>query len=116
VPGRPLDVHLSPSLVALLAAGAIAGCGGGDDDGGGGDSGGDRYPQAARENFVRSCDEQPNAERSVCECALERLEETVPFEDFEAADTAIREGEEPDKATSEKLTAAVERCVEEEQR
>lgn len=88
--------------VCLLAAAALAGCGGDDD----------RYPEEARANFVKSCDAQPNASRDVCQCALEELERTVSYEDFKAADEAIREGDQPDKATADKLTAAVEGCVE----
>lgn len=96
-------------VLGLVSAGALAGCGGGD---GGGDGGEKRYPQEARTNFVRSCDAQPNAGRKVCECALEELERTLPYEDFKAADAAIREGEQPQRETSDKLTAAVEGCVE----
>jgi hypothetical protein len=91
-------------LTGLLVAGALAGCGGGDGD--------DGYPEEARSNFVRSCDAQPNASKDVCECALDELERTVPYKEFKAADDAIREGEQPKKATSDKLTAAVEGCVE----
>ena len=94
-----------PILAGLVTAAALAGCGGGD-----GES--ERYPQEARTNFVRSCDAQPNASREVCECALEELERTLPYEDFKAADDAIRAGDDPQKATSDKLTAAVEGCVE----
>ena len=93
-------------LLGLVAAGALAGCGGGDD------GGEERYPQEARTNFVRSCDAQPNASREVCECALEELERTLPYDDFKAADDAIRAGDQPEKETSDKLTAAVEGCVE----
>ena len=93
-----------PILLGLLAAGALVGCGGGDEDEG--------YPAEARTNFVRSCDAQPNASKQVCECALDELERTVPYKEFKAADDAIREGDQPKQATSDKLTAAVEGCVE----
>ncbi len=106
----PTTTIIRRSALTLLAGAAIAGCGGGDDNGGGG--GDDGYPAAARTNFVESCDKQPNASRSVCECALEELEKTLPYEDFKAADDAIRNGDKPEKATSDKLTAAVEGCVE----
>lgn len=95
--------------VSLLAAAALAGCGGG---GGSGEEDDGGYPQEARTNFVRSCDAQPNASRDVCECALDELERTVSYAEFKAADDAIRRGDDPARKTSEKLTAAVEGCVE----
>lgn len=107
----PTTSFIRRGALTLLAATAVAGCGGGDDNGGGG-GGDDGYPTAARTNFVESCDKQPNASRSVCQCALEELEKTLPYEDFKAADEAIRNGDQPDKAASDKLTAAVRGCVE----
>ena len=99
-------MRLRHLLLGLLATGAIAGCGSEDE-------GAARYPEQARTEFVEACDAQPNAARSVCECALEELERTMPYEEFKAADEAIREGEEADAASAEKLTASVEACVEE---
>lgn len=108
----PLNLRIPRLAVTLVLAASLAACGGGDEGGGGGGGESDRYPETARSNFVDSCDEQPNASRSVCRCALEELEKTMPFEEFKAADEAIRAGDQPKKETAEKLTAAVEGCVE----
>ena len=91
---------LRRSALLVLAAAALGACGG--DDG---------YPPEARTEFVESCDKQPNASRSVCECAFDELEQTMPYEDFKAADAAIRAGDRPKAEFSTKLTAAVEGCV-----
>ena len=97
----PLRRLIRHSALLVLASAALVACGG--DDG---------YPSEARTNFIESCDKQPNATRSVCECALDELERTLPYEDFKAADDAIRAGDRPKADVSTKLTAAVEGCVE----
>ena len=94
----PLIRH---GALLLLASAALGACG---DDG---------YTAEERTKFVESCDEQSaSTSRSVCECAFEELERTLPYEHFEAAEEAVRAGDPPAAEFSTKLTAAVERCVE----
>ena len=101
------------TLCTTLAAAALAFAACGDDDGG--DSGesakaGEPYPQEVRDNFLTSCDEQPNAPRSVCECSLEKIEEKYSIEEFERIDKAQREGE----PLPNDIQTMVEDCVEQE--
>ena len=42
---------------------------------------------------------------------VERLQESMPYEEFEAADKALKENREPDDASVEKLRAAVTACT-----
>lgn len=89
----------SGGLVVAIAV--LAGCGGGD---GGG------YPQESVDAFVRECDEQPNATEAQCRCVIARLEETMPHEEFERADEALKNDEQVDDASLAKLQQAVEVC------
>jgi hypothetical protein len=43
----------------------------------------------------------------VCECTIERLQRTLPFEDFAAADRAIR----ADRPVSAKTRAAIDEAT-----
>lgn len=47
------------------------------------------YPPAAVERFVDACATSPG-QRPVCVCTIRRLERTLPYRDFAAADAAIR--------------------------
>ena len=90
-------------VALLLVALALAGCGGGGDDEG--------YPDEAVDNFVSSCMKQEGATRAACVCVIERLQETMPYEEFAELDAALREGgEQPDPASERKLQEAVEGC------
>jgi hypothetical protein len=80
----------------LLALGA---CGG--DDG---------YPPAVVDNFMESCTAQVGASQSYCRCAIERLQESMSFEDFQAAEAKITDGSEN---LPQELQDAVDSCVDE---
>jgi hypothetical protein len=59
---------------------------------------------------VNSCAQ--NGSRSVCECTIERLQETLPFKDFDAADKAIRAGDDLSPKTRGVIDEATESCRE----
>ena len=90
------------SGVALaFAVVGLAACGGGGDDG---------YPQESIDAFVQECKAQPNTVERQCRCVVERLQETMPYEEFARADEALKEDLEPAAASLEKLRAAVTAC------
>jgi hypothetical protein len=89
-------VALSFTVVGLAA------CGGGGEDG---------YPQESVDAFIRECREQPNTTERQCTCVVERLQETMPYEEFARADKALKESKEPDAASLEKLRAAITDCA-----
>ena len=100
------------TLTMTLAGLALALGACGDDDGGGSESSkaGEKYPEEVRNNFLTSCDEQPNAPRSVCECSLEKIEAKYSLDEFEKIDKAQREGEPLPKD----IQTIVEDCVKQE--
>ena len=89
-------VALSFTVVGLAA------CGGGGEDG---------YPQESVDAFVRECNAQPNTSERQCSCVVERLQETMPFDEFARADKALKENRDPDAASLEKLRAAITACA-----
>ena len=91
------------SGVALsFAVVGLAACGGGGEDG---------YPQASVDAFVSECRAQPNTTERQCRCVVERLQETMPYEEFARADKALKENQEPDAASLDKLRAAITDCA-----
>jgi hypothetical protein len=58
------------------------------------------------QNFMTSCVAQPGATEAACECAIDRIQETMTLEEFIQADRRIREGGEPPAA----VAAAVAEC------
>ena len=50
------------------------------------------YPKPVVDNFMKSCTAQANATKSYCECTIEELQKTLPYDDFKAADAAIQKG------------------------
>src|SRR4051812_11049664 len=93
--------HISIGLVA--AACALGGCGG-DDSGGGGNNG---YPKTAETNFLNSCSAQAGATKAKCQCALDKIEQKISFDEFKKADAALREGKSADPNTQKALQEAV---------
>ena len=51
-----------------------------------------RYPDASVFAFLSSCTSAPGATRSECECSIEKLQEEVPFEEFEREDRELARG------------------------
>ena len=49
------------------------------------------YPPAAVNAFVDACAASPG-QRPVCRCTIGRLQRTMPYRDFAAADAAVRAG------------------------
>jgi hypothetical protein len=90
----------SGAALAFAVAG-LAACGGGGDDG---------YPQESVDAFVQECTAQPNTAERQCRCIVERLQETMPYEEFARADAALAENRQPAAASLQKLRAAVTAC------
>ena len=88
-------------LAVAFAVLGLAGCGAGSDDG---------YPQESIDAFVKECAAQPNTVERQCRCVIERLQETLPYEQFALLDDALKENRRPDKASIGKLRAAVTAC------
>lgn len=93
------------SALALAGVAAVlAGCGGGSDENAG-------YPSEAVDRFVAECRREPGATADTCRCVIARLQETMPYAEFERADAALERGDEADAASIEKLRAAVAGCA-----
>ena len=91
------------SGVALsFAVVGLAACGGGGEDG---------YPQESVDAFVGECRAQPNTTERQCRCVVERLQETMPYDEFARADRALKENQEPDAGSLDKLRAAITDCA-----
>ena len=89
-------VALSFTVVGLAA------CGGGGEGG---------YPQESIDVFVKECNAQPNTSERQCTCVVERLQETMPYDEFARADKALKENQEPDQASLAKLREAITACA-----
>jgi hypothetical protein len=99
----------------VAAALSLGACGGDDSSDPAKDTGGDRgprypYPATTVRAFVNSCAE--NGSRAVCQCAIDRLQETLPFKDFDAADKAIRQDKPLSASTRRTIDEATEACRE----
>jgi hypothetical protein len=86
----------------VIAVAGLGGCGGDD---------GSTYPDEAVEAFVSECRAQPKASEASCRCVIERLQVSMPYEEFARADDALRDERAPEKASIEKLEAAAEACL-----
>jgi hypothetical protein len=91
----------SGAAIALAVAGLVS-CGGGGEDG---------YPQESIDTFVQECTAQPDTGERQCRCVVERLQETMPYEEFAQADAALNDNRQPAAASLEKLRAAVTACA-----
>jgi hypothetical protein len=96
----------SGEVVVALAVAGLAACGGG----GGGRGGEHGYPEESIDAFVQECTVQPNTGERQCRCVVERLQETMPYEEFARADAALQENRQPAGASLAKLRAAVTAC------
>ena len=67
------------------------------------------YPPGSVRGFVRACASSPG-QRKVCGCTIERLQSTLPFAQFTAADRAIRDGRPLDESTRAAIDDATEAC------
>ena len=102
--------HVMTALLLTFALAGAAACG---DDGDSEKSGtaGNAYPEQVRENFLKSCDAQPNASRSVCECTLDKVEKVLSYDDFKNADQAIRDDQNAKPKGYDQLVKAAESCA-----
>jgi hypothetical protein len=94
---------LRSALALALLVAALVGCGGDDDEA--------AYPDEAVESFVSECRKQPNATEAACRCVIERLQVSMPYDEFERVDAALREERGPEQASLEKLQAAARGCL-----
>jgi len=97
----------------LAAAALSLGACGGDDSGSGGDKkSGPRYPYPAGtvRTFVNSCAASAKGQRDVCQCTIDRLQETLPFDEFSTADKAIRADKPISPETRARIDDATENC------
>ena len=67
------------------------------------------YPPVAVERFVDACATNTR-QRRVCVCTIERLQRTLPYGDFAAADAAVRAQRPPVAATQRLFDAATAAC------
>jgi hypothetical protein len=89
----------SGAALAVAVAG-LAACGGGEDS----------YPRESIDEFVKECTAQPRASERQCRCVIERLQESMPYEEFARTDEALTENRQPAAASLAKLRAAVAAC------
>jgi ABC-type phosphate/phosphonate transport system substrate-binding protein len=96
------------ALILAVALTALAGCGAS-----GGSKNGDKYPQAAIDNFNKQCVASGGGTNDVkdrCNCVIGKLQDRVKYKDFQAADTAIKNKKQPTKATLDEIDKAVSDC------
>jgi hypothetical protein len=99
-------------LIALVGASLLfaGACGGDDDDGG--LSSADGYNDELEQSFMSQC--APAAAGApdpdgMCQCAYDKIVETIPFEEFQAYDEALRE--DPAAAAPAGLEEAITGCA-----
>ena len=93
---------LATSFVTVVAVG----CGGGKAG----------YPASAERDFLRTCESQLRAENptAACVCALDEVERTVPYAEYEQAAEALRENRAIERSTGLKLRDAITGCLDAE--
>jgi hypothetical protein len=67
------------------------------------------YPAAVTKQFITSCSDQGGA-IGVCHCVVERLQETLPYAKFQAADRALTRRQAVDRGARQALDAAAATC------
>jgi hypothetical protein len=91
----------SPLVCAMLLAASASACGG---------SGTGGFSPAIERNFIEACTAS-GAQFKSCRCVYARLKDTVSYEDFKAADDAIRSGGKASPGMRAKVAAAREACA-----
>ena len=71
------------------------------------------YPDAAVQSFVDACATSPR-QRPVCVCTIDRLQRTLPYRDFQAADAAVRGGRAVPRGTQQVVDRATSACTDAE--
>lgn len=100
-------------LIALVGASLLfAGACGGDDDDDAGAVTGDDYSPELEASFLETC--VPAAAgaadpEGMCQCAYDKIVETVPFDEFKAYDEALRE--DPSATPPDGLVDATTECA-----
>jgi hypothetical protein len=99
-------------LIALVGASLLfaGACGGDDDDGDLGSA--DGYNAELEASFMSQC--APAAAGApdpdgMCQCAYDKIVETIPFEEFQAYDEALRE--DPNAPAPEGLQESITECA-----
>jgi hypothetical protein len=93
---------LPRALALAVLVGSLAACGGEHES---------AYPDEAVEAFVSECRAQPNATEPSCRCVIERLQVSMPYDEFARADDALRNDRAPADASVAKLEAAAKACL-----
>jgi hypothetical protein len=88
-------LHHLATLGAILATAACSS---------GGSSG---YDDGVRQRFVTACTQASSGRQAVCEAAYACIRQRVSFDDFKAADDAIRQRQPVDPKTARVLTQCV---------
>jgi ABC-type phosphate/phosphonate transport system substrate-binding protein len=98
---------MKKALIVAAALTALAGCGASSN------SDKAKYPKEAVDNFNRQCVSSGGGTNDVkdrCQCVIDKLQDRVKFDDFKAADDAIKNNQEPKKATLDEINKAVSDC------
>jgi hypothetical protein len=70
------------------------------------------YPRAAVRRFVAECVRSAPAERRTCRCVIDDLQTRLPYDEFAAADRAIRRGDPVPERARREFAAATRLCRE----
>lgn len=66
------------------------------------------YPEAVKQNFIRSCTTQ--ASEANCTCALAGIEKAINYERFQAADEAVKANRPVDPAFQRQIETIIAGC------
>jgi hypothetical protein len=116
---RPTAGLAAALTAALAAAPPLVACGGSGGEPAGRASGARAgpdvvraryaYPPATVREFVEQCASSAS-QRAVCRCTIDRLQRTLPYADFDAADRAFRAGRPLPAPTRRAIGAATSAC------
>lgn len=87
--------------VALVVAAVVAFLvlGGGDDGGG--------YPDDAKDEYLSQCESASGGQTDYCECTLDKIEQEIPYDEFEEIDADIAGG----GSVPDELQAIITECL-----